>query len=272
MKSRPLLIPFRNDSVSSPSYIAEKAIVHDKNNILQKQDQEAATNSINPKLFPKEVPLGSSTSQTKITNSKDLNSSEYTVTLSVTSDKSRNKCIEMFYQALKIGVEEKKGMITLAKLTNHFLVEDPELHEPFELDNAAGISIGIEKSLFDVHGSPSNEGYKTTFRSKYLNLKDKTNPALRAIILNGEKSPEGFIKMTTTEMASEERRKEDDRINKENLLKARAAKDNAPETDMFQCGRCKQRKCKYFQMQTRSADEPMTAYITCMNCGNRWKM
>ena len=30
------------------------------------------------------------------------------------------------------------------------------------------------------------------------------------------------------------------------------------ETDAFQCGRCKQRKTKYRQVQTRSRDEPMT--------------
>ena len=66
-------------------------------------------------------------------------------------------------------------------------------------------------------------------------------------------------------------RKRLEEMEKENLLKVRSAKDLSAETDMFQCGRCKQRKCKYYQMQTRSADEPMTTYVTCVNCGNRWK-
>lgn len=43
-------------------------------------------------------------------------------------------------------------------------------------------------------------------------------------------------------------------------------------TDQFKCGRCKKRQCSYFELQTRSADEPMTVFITCINCGKRWKM
>lgn len=39
----------------------------------------------------------------------------------------------------------------------------------------------------------------------------------------------------------------------------------------FTCRKCKSKDCSYYQMQTRSADEPMTTFITCENCGNRWK-
>ena len=39
----------------------------------------------------------------------------------------------------------------------------------------------------------------------------------------------------------------------------------------FKCGKCKSTKTTYYQMQTRSADEPMTSFITCTTCGNRWK-
>jgi DNA-directed RNA polymerase subunit M/transcription elongation factor TFIIS len=41
-------------------------------------------------------------------------------------------------------------------------------------------------------------------------------------------------------------------------------------TDQFVCGKCKSRKCSYYQLQTRSADEPMTTFVTCTNCNNRW--
>ena len=43
-------------------------------------------------------------------------------------------------------------------------------------------------------------------------------------------------------------------------------------TDEFKCGRCKSRECTYYELQTRSADESMTTFITCLNCGNRWKI
>ena len=42
-------------------------------------------------------------------------------------------------------------------------------------------------------------------------------------------------------------------------------------TDKFKCGKCKSKECTYYQLQTRSADEPMTTFVTCINCGNRWK-
>lgn len=43
-------------------------------------------------------------------------------------------------------------------------------------------------------------------------------------------------------------------------------------TDKFKCGKCKKRECSYREVQLRSADEPMTLFITCINCGNRWKI
>jgi len=43
-------------------------------------------------------------------------------------------------------------------------------------------------------------------------------------------------------------------------------------TDMFTCRKCKSKKCTYYEMQTRSADEPSTIFVTCLDCGKNWKM
>lgn len=41
-------------------------------------------------------------------------------------------------------------------------------------------------------------------------------------------------------------------------------------SDDIMCTRCKKKEIIYFEAQTRSADEPMTLFITCINCGKKW--
>lgn len=42
-------------------------------------------------------------------------------------------------------------------------------------------------------------------------------------------------------------------------------------TTALACGRCKSKECYFYELQTRSADEPMTVFITCLDCGHRWR-
>jgi transcription elongation factor S-II len=42
-------------------------------------------------------------------------------------------------------------------------------------------------------------------------------------------------------------------------------------TELVKCGKCKKNKVSYIELQTRSADEPMTHFYTCLLCGNRWR-
>ena len=46
--------------------------------------------------------------------------------------------------------------------------------------------------------------------------------------------------------------------------------DKVPD-GAFTCGKCKSKKTTYYQMQTRSADEPYTCFFSCILCGHRWK-
>jgi len=48
-------------------------------------------------------------------------------------------------------------------------------------------------------------------------------------------------------------------------------KNNMATTDIYECRKCKERKCYVYQSQTRSADEPMTTFVSCTICGNKWR-
>lgn len=42
-------------------------------------------------------------------------------------------------------------------------------------------------------------------------------------------------------------------------------------TDAYKCRRCGSNECSFYELQTRSIDEPMTSFITCVLCGSSWK-
>lgn len=42
-------------------------------------------------------------------------------------------------------------------------------------------------------------------------------------------------------------------------------------TDAYRCRRCGSNECSFYELQTRSIDEPMTSFITCVLCGSSWK-
>ena len=48
--------------------------------------------------------------------------------------------------------------------------------------------------------------------------------------------------------------------------------EEVQEEGIFMCGKCGSKKTTYYSLQTRSADEPMTNFITCCECKHRWKM
>lgn len=112
----------------------------------------------------------------------------------------------------------------------------------------------IEHFLYESHGVA--DAYREKIRSLFLNLRDASNPSLRLRVLAGSLIVERFCVMSAQDMKSKERLEEEERIREENLFKARGAQPQEAETDQFKCGKCKQRKCRYYQMQTRSGTSP----------------
>ncbi|TRM66749.1 transcription factor S-II, central domain-containing protein [Schizophyllum amplum] len=139
-----------------------------------------------------------------------------------------------------------------------------------ESSNIAEKARDIEAEVHKANGG-TTEQYKSKNRTLTANLKAKGNPGLRAQVLKGELAPARLAVMSVADMASEERKAADSKIREQTLHEALGAAEQEAETDAFQCGRCKQRKCRYRQAQTRSADEPMTTFVTCTVCNNRWK-
>ena len=116
----------------------------------------------------------------------------------------------------------------------------------------------------------SNESFVLLYieklRTLIINLKDSN--LLNNILAKSLKAHE-FVYMTHQELQPEiwERLIEEKKIKDENKYTPKIE----ASTDNFVCGKCKSKKCTYYQLQTRSADEPMTTFVTCLDCGNRFK-
>ncbi|TKS81870.1 Transcription elongation factor A protein 3 [Collichthys lucidus] len=113
--------------------------------------------------------------------------------------------------------------------------------------------------------------YKNRVRSRISNLKDPKNPGLRKNVLAGNIELSRIASMSAEEMASDELKQLRNVLTQEAIREHQMAKTGGTTTDLLQCGKCKKKNCTYNQVQTRSADEPMTTFVLCNECGNRWK-
>ncbi len=114
--------------------------------------------------------------------------------------------------------------------------------------------------------------YQTNIRTICSQLHPSSpikNPRLLERIQLGEVTLQQISYMTPQEMFPENWKELSDRqaIREQKLLEG----NKRMATDRYKCGRCGKRECSYYEMQTRSADEPMTIFISCLNCGKRWR-
>ncbi|KAK3145684.1 hypothetical protein QOZ80_3BG0256080 [Eleusine coracana subsp. coracana] len=132
------------------------------------------------------------------------------------------------------------------------------------------VAVTVESALFERLGR-STGAHKAKYRSIMFNLRADNNTDFRRRVLIGEVTPDRLPNVSPEEMASDARKLENKQIKEKALFDCERGGPPKATTDQFKCGRCGQRKTTYYQLQTRSADEPMTTFVTCVNCNNHWK-
>ena len=153
----------------------------------------------------------------------------------------------------------------------------------YSLEKYVLCSTNVERSIFNHALAVADQkklvkrwechGFQLLYRGRrwmmYCNLNNSTQ--LCQSILDGSILPPILQEMTHQDMCPEkwQKRLEDKRVRDELRFKPRIE----ASTDMFFCRKCKKNQCTYYQLQTRSADEPMTTFVTCISdgCGSRWK-
>jgi transcription elongation factor S-II len=141
----------------------------------------------------------------------------------------------------------------------------------------------IEAAMQEKLGR-DRSAYMDKARSLCFNL--KKNHEIREQVLMGSMSAESLVTMPSEKLAPPEKQREreasvkklnDSRrldwetANEDKINKMCGIKGDLLKASLFTCGRCKSTKTTSTQKQTRSADEPMTVFVLCMNCGKRWK-
>jgi DNA-directed RNA polymerase subunit M/transcription elongation factor TFIIS len=157
------------------------------------------------------------------------------------------------------------------------LLDDPKLSESIELNifnfisdysNQNDIIIDFDNNIFKLlYVAKSRQIFLNLDESSYIkNLKLKNLIKKKKIIL------EKICKYEHKELKSLKWKK----FNKDiEILNSEISDFNKElnTTDQFKCPKCKKNKCVYYQLQTRSADEAITSFITCIydGCGFTWK-
>ena len=110
------------------------------------------------------------------------------VSTSITGDKTRDKCIEMLYDALALesGFRTSGPPLTLIDVTYIMPASD------LLLQRARAVEETVCK---DCKGTTPT--YKSKIRTLFVNLKDKNNPGLRRSVSAGDIPAQTFARMTS---------------------------------------------------------------------------
>jgi len=150
-----------------------------------------------------------------------------------------------------------------------------------EHDAKLAVAVSIESAMMNEFGMSDCKEYKAKFRTLKFNL--SKNSELRKDLIEGLIDPRRVVIMKPEELADPEKRRERQKAQEDIFNASRtdwldANRDNINRQagikaigGLFKCWRCKSEKTTHYQKQTRSADEPMTVFVQCTQCGNRWR-
>ncbi|KAI9355728.1 transcription factor S-II, central domain-containing protein [Zopfochytrium polystomum] len=227
----PVAVPLRSNSVSSNGSSAKPKITVERQNSIT--SMSPATSSPSTPAAPPAPALKERTFAIDKVSARSV------------GDKARDKTIELFYSAIGLGSENDSRTIL-------------------------NVATQVEEALYRSTNGV-NDHYKAQFRVLWSNIKDKSNVELRERILSGAMTPKEVATAQPEQLIPDTMKEKIKAAQKHSMHYSVSAGNQESETDAFRCGKCGKRKCTYYQKQTRSADEPMTTFVTCLNCGHKWK-
>tara|TARA_E500000178_G_scaffold355960_1_gene430790 strand:- start:260 stop:727 length:468 start_codon:yes stop_codon:yes gene_type:complete len=127
--------------------------------------------------------------------------------------------------------------------------------------------LGFAESYSESQGTPFllDSIYQEKFNEILCLLESNKN--LVNLIKEGQIKPEEIAFKKAHELNPDKYEK----INKKKEFEEKNKKDK-PTTDLFQCPKCKKRRCTVSEKQTRRGDEPATSFIDCLECGHSWRV
>jgi transcription elongation factor S-II len=152
-----------------------------------------------------------------------------------------------------------KGLLNLRKL---LLPKDA-----LELETSIHKYAVSYMHLKDVDEQWLEVTYNTKLSQICFNLNQRNSPLLLVNILSG-KTKISYLPYANAEILNP--------VLWEPIIKKQEyisyKKNNMATTNAYKCRKCGERKCSAQQMQSRSADEPMTIFVMCQNCNNSFRI
>lgn len=142
-----------------------------------------------------------------------------------------------------------------------------------DASDIARLACAIELELYQ---QLSGRDYAFQCRAVLYNLKEKGNKQFRASLVQGLLKPQDVPNLTADAMASTEVALAKAKIRKLAMEEVQTDWDVKHMDDLadglFVCPKCSSKKTTYQQAQIgHGLDEPLTTFVTCLSCQNRWK-